>query len=104
MAHGPSVDWGKDNAIKHKTKIGLMLFFVYFVIYAGFVGINALKPKLMEQEILFGLNLACVYGFGLIIFAIVLGMIYNAICTRAENVMNNKEGDESWFIKSLLLR
>jgi len=95
MSHGPSVDWGKDNAIKHKTRIGLFLFFVYCLIYSGFVGINALMPKLMEKEIAFGLNLACVYGFGLILFAIVLGVIYNAVCTKIEDVMNHTKGDQS---------
>ncbi len=94
MSHGPSVDWGKDNAVKYKTRVGLILFVVYFIIYAGFVGINALKPELMGAEVFFGLNVACTYGFGLIVLAIVLGVIYNAICTRAEDVMNAKEGDK----------
>ncbi len=93
MGHGPSVDWGKDNAVQYKTHIGLILFLIYSLIYLGFVMINALRPSLMEIQVVWGLNLACVYGFGLIILAIVMGTIYNAMCTRAENMMNGKKGD-----------
>jgi uncharacterized membrane protein YciS (DUF1049 family) len=39
----------------------------------------------------FGLNLAVFYGFGLILSAIIMGIIYNAICTRYENEMNKEE-------------
>jgi uncharacterized membrane protein (DUF485 family) len=42
----------------------------------------------METEIFFGLNLAIVYGFGLILFAIILGIIYNYFCTKKEDELN----------------
>jgi uncharacterized membrane protein (DUF485 family) len=35
-----------------------------------------------------GLNLACVYGFGLIILAIIMGLIYNYMCTQKEYELN----------------
>ncbi len=92
MGHGPAADWGEDNAVKYKTKVGIILFFVYCTIYSGFVAINALNPSLMSIKVIFGLNLACVYGFGLIVLAIVMGTIYNAMCTRAEDMLN-KKGD-----------
>lgn len=91
--HGPAVKMEKDNASGFKTKIGLKLFIVYSLIYAGFVIINTIEPKLMELEIFLGLNLAVVYGFGLIVIAIIMGLIYNSICTKKENLMN-KPGTE----------
>jgi uncharacterized membrane protein (DUF485 family) len=36
-------------------------------------------------------NLAIVYGFGLIVLAIIMGFIYNAMCTKLENQLNKEE-------------
>lgn len=91
MHHEPAPDVGDDAASAFKTRLGLILFVVYGVIYAGFVIVNTLDPKTMGQVVFAGLNLAVVYGFGLIILAIVMGLIYNVICTRAEDRMNYTE-------------
>ena len=87
MGHGPAVKLGKDNAQGYKTKIGISMFIVYTLVYAGFVVINAVKPSLM-QEIVMGQTLAVVYGLGLLGFALVLAVIYNALCTKAEARLN----------------
>ena len=79
---------GEDHAAEYKARNGLILFGVYSLIYLGFVLINTLAPKLMAKEIIGGVNLAVVYGFGLIVLAIVMGLIYNVMCTRAEDKMN----------------
>jgi uncharacterized membrane protein (DUF485 family) len=42
----------------------------------------------MAAEIVGGINLAVLYGFGLILLAIIMGVIYNAMCARAEDQMN----------------
>jgi len=89
MSHGPAKDWGVDNALAFKTRVGLVLFVVYGLIYAGFVVINTVKPRLMGIEVAFGLNLACVYGFGLIALAVIMGVLYNWACTRQENARNH---------------
>ncbi|MCP5514485.1 MAG: DUF485 domain-containing protein [Spirochaetales bacterium] len=88
MDHGPAVQLGPDNAIRYKSKLGVILFFVYAFIYGLFVAINTFNPVIMETEIFFGLNLAIVYGFGLILFAIILGIIYNYFCTKKEDELN----------------
>jgi uncharacterized membrane protein (DUF485 family) len=90
MAHGPATDWGTDNASVFKTKTGIKLFLIYCLIYTGFVLINTIQPQFMEIKVAFGLNLACIYGFGLIILAIVMGLIYNAACSKAEERMNKQ--------------
>jgi len=91
MDHGPAVKLGKDNASAWKAKLGVNLFFVYCIVYTGFVVINTVKPELMGIKIIMGLNLAVVYGMGLIILAIVMGLIYNKLCTRKEDELNKPE-------------
>ncbi len=93
MEHGPSSDWGEDKAAEYKSRLGIYLFIVYCIVYAGFVAINTVSPKAMGVIIFAGLNLACVYGFGLIILAIIMGLIYNAMCTAAEDRMNQPSGE-----------
>lgn len=91
MLHGPAVELGKDNSISKKTRLGMKLFLVYLAVYFGFVIIGAFFPKAMGQIVFWGLNLAFVYGMGLIVLAAVMGLIYNFFCTRYE-VRLNKEG------------
>jgi len=91
MDHGPAVELGVDHAVKKKTKLGVILFFVYLIIYAGFVAIGVADYTLMGKIVLGGQNLAVVYGIGLIIFAILLGLYYNWQCTKYENLMNKEE-------------
>ncbi len=88
MLHGEAVKLEKDEAAALKSKIGLYLFGVYSLIYAGFVALNTLIPQSLGIRVFLGLNLAVVYGFGLIILAIVMGIIYNHVCTKLENKMN----------------
>lgn len=93
MEHGPPVEQGQDNASAIKARIGLALFVIYGLVYAGFVVINTLSPKTMGEEIALGLNLAIVYGFGLIVLAVIMGLLYNVICTRYEKRLNTEESD-----------
>ncbi len=87
MGHGPAVKLGKDNASGFKTRLGVWMFVLYTIVYAIFVAINATSPKSM-QNILFGQTAAVVWGFGLIGFALVLAVIYNHLCTKAEAKLN----------------
>lgn len=86
-------EMGPDKAAEKKSKLGVKLFLVYTIIYFGFVIIGVFFSDLMGVYVIGGQNLAVVYGFGLIILAIVMGFIYNAMCTRLENKMNG--GEES---------
>lgn len=85
--HGPTSDWGEDKSSSFKTRVGIWMFFLYALVYVGFVLINTLNPALMGSDI-GPLNLAMIYGFGLIIFAVLLAFMYNAICTAAEEEFN----------------
>jgi uncharacterized membrane protein (DUF485 family) len=91
MLHKPVSSDSPDHAIAFKTRIGVYIFIFYALIYAGFVAINLLKPVLMEKSVLFGLNLAVIYGFGLIILALILALVYNHLCARKEKQLNLKK-------------
>jgi len=84
LLHEPAAEVGKDHAASYKMRLGVWMFWLYAIVYMGFVAINVMKPVMMENVIIFGLNLAVVYGFGLIIMALVLALIYNALCAKRE--------------------
>jgi uncharacterized membrane protein (DUF485 family) len=85
--HGPATDWGKDRSSAFKTRIGIWMFVLYSTFYVGFIAVSVVSPKIMGSEI-GGLNLAVIYGMGLIVFALMLALVYNAICTAAEEELN----------------
>lgn len=87
MGHGPAVKLGKDNAQAYKTRLGIYMFIVYTLCYASFVALNSIKPAVMEIVVA-GQTLAVVFGFALIVFALVLAVIYNSMCNAAEARMN----------------
>lgn len=88
MLHEPVIETGTDKAAAKKAKLGVKMFIAYTTIYAGFVLIGLTKPELMGLELLGGQNLAIIYGFGLILLAIIMGFVYNYFCTRMEDKMN----------------
>lgn len=84
MLHEPSTPVGKDPAGPYKTRLGIRMFIGYCIFYAGFVAINLLSPKAMAATVFMGLNLATVYGFALIVVALIMALIYNFLCTAKE--------------------
>lgn len=68
------------TARQFNIRVGLILFSIYLVLYVTFVLINAFAASLMEIKVVAGLNLAIVYGFGLIIAAVVMAFVYGLIC------------------------
>ena len=95
MLHEPAKQSGDDLASSYKSRLGVRMFFVYAFLYAGFVLINVLWPKTMGIIIVAGLNLAVVYGFFLIVFAIILALIYNWLCSRKEKELYAAQGEVS---------
>jgi uncharacterized membrane protein (DUF485 family) len=91
MLHEPAVTLKEDKSSKAKSKLGIKLFFVYFIIYSGFVALAVTFPELLGVKVVFGLNLAITYGFGLILLAIVMGFIYHLACSRLEDKLNAEE-------------
>ena len=62
------------------ARYGLWLFGVYVALYAGFMGLSAFEPQLMSKTPFGGVNLAIMYGFGLIVAALVLALVYMVLC------------------------
>lgn len=78
--------------LDRNARIGLVLFAVYSAIYGGFVLLNAFSPETMEMTPIAGVNLAILYGFGLIIVAFVLAMFYGWLCRGGEPGASKADG------------
>ena len=75
---------------------GIVMFIVYCIIYAGFVLITVFSEgKAMEMVVFMGLNLAVVYGMSLIVIALLMAIIYNALCNAKEAALAHSTGDGS---------
>lgn len=89
MLHEPAVQSGKDPAASFKMRVGVYMFVIYALFYAGFVALNVFKPVQMETQVLLGMNLAVTYGFGLIVFALILALIYTVLCGQKEAALSS---------------
>jgi uncharacterized membrane protein (DUF485 family) len=61
------------------SRIGLLFFLIYLLLYGGFVLLNAFSPATMEATPLAGVNLAVLYGLGLIVAACLLALLYGLL-------------------------
>jgi uncharacterized membrane protein (DUF485 family) len=61
------------------ARYGLILFFIYLLLYGGFVGISAFSRDTLKETYL-GVNLALWYGMGLIVAALALAGVYMQLC------------------------
>ena len=93
MLHDQAAKHEKDNAGKIKSKIGLWMFLAYTIVYFGFILITVFAPELMGTDV-GQMNLAIVYGLGLIVFAVILAFLYNAICAKYEKRLNGSDQDK----------
>jgi uncharacterized membrane protein (DUF485 family) len=95
MLHEPAAQSGPDPAFRFKKRLGAINFLVYAALYVGFVVINLVFPRFMEATVFAGLNVAVVYGVGLIGFAMVLALIYNRACGQQEEKLRDTEEAQS---------
>jgi uncharacterized membrane protein (DUF485 family) len=91
MLHEPATPVGKDPAASFKARLGVQMFIPYALFYASFVGINLYDATLMERPVLLGLNMATVYGFGLIVVALAQALVYDAACRKREREMSEHD-------------
>ena len=75
---GPALPHRDNHAptLARNARVGLALFGVYVVLYGGFMLLSAFAPARMGEPAVAGVNLAIVYGFGLIVAALVLALVY----------------------------
>jgi uncharacterized membrane protein (DUF485 family) len=80
-AHPPEVEDPRESA-RH-ARIGLWLFAVYFVFYISFMLLSAFAPQVIAMRVAGDVNLAVVYGFGLIGLAGVIALAYGWLCRQS---------------------
>lgn len=68
---------------RHNARLGLVLFGIYALCYAAFVLTNAFAAGVMEQQPVAGINLAVLSGFGLIVLALMLALVYGFAAKNA---------------------
>lgn len=68
------------SLVTRNARYGLILFVIYVVFYIGFMVLSAFYPQAMKSTPFGGVNLAILYGFGLIAVALVLALIYMVLC------------------------
>ena len=78
----------------HNARIGFILFVVYSVFYSTFVLLNAIVPGVMEIKPVAGINLAILYGFALIVFALLLALVYGVMCRTKGHEAADSEGQK----------
>jgi len=82
-------------ATQGNARIGLWLFGIYCFLYAGFVGITAFSFKTMAEPIV-GVDLAIIWGIGLIVAALLLAVVYMFLCKpENEQPQGSDEGAKS---------
>ena len=88
--HHPLSEHHDDHpiSITRNARYALWLFTVYVIFYGGFVALCTFRPDLMGAD-LAGVNLAIVYGLGLIVLAFLLALLYMAMCRQGRK---NAEG------------
>lgn len=102
LGHAAAVDGEPEDPRQtvRNARYGLWLFGVYCLIYGTFVVLNAFVPQVMAAAVA-GINLAVVYGLGLIVMALVLAVIYVGLCGQpsgsspATTASSNRPGEEA---------
>ena len=79
---GPATTDEHPEVSAANSRAGLVLFFVYLAVFAGFVGLSAFAPDAMAAPAFGGVNLAVCYGMGLIFAAFVVAALYMAACAH----------------------
>ena len=83
MVRQPTVCLGLGMR-KHNTRVGMILFAIYLLLYGGFVFLSGWSPESLESKPVAGVNLAILYGFGLIIAAFALALLYGLLARRSD--------------------
>jgi len=85
LDHGPSshVETEDEITSARNASLGMRLFLLYLVVYGIYVGLAAFAQDVLRKIGILGLNVAVLYGFGLIIAALLLALVYAWVCRTA---------------------
>lgn len=87
-------DWNGQAApatARRNARYGGVLFVCYLAVYGIFVGINTFHPTLMDGVPFAGVNLAIWFGFGLIVSAFGLALLYAWLCRESAAARDSEE-------------
>lgn len=76
---------GGHRAKTAGSRVGLALYWVYVLLYAGFMALVLFRPDLLSLRPFGGVNLAIAYGMGLIAGAFLLAVVYMAACRTLDS-------------------
>lgn len=78
----PAVRAAHDAHVSPNAGLGMGMFILYLLLYLGFMGIAVYDYELfgIVSPGLGGVNVAIVYGLGLIVAALILALIYMLLC------------------------
>jgi uncharacterized membrane protein (DUF485 family) len=87
LDHGPAAGGADDTPLEQRrnARIGMLLFIIYTACYTAFVLTAAFAPQRMATRPWADINLAIWSGFGLLVLALVLSLVYSWLC-RARGV------------------
>jgi uncharacterized membrane protein (DUF485 family) len=91
----PAHDDDHPDLTALNARSGLWLFALYTAIYVLFMVLSAFSVETMAQPTPLGPNVAILYGFGLILGAIVLALVYMVLCqwnARMVGIGNGERG------------
>jgi uncharacterized membrane protein (DUF485 family) len=71
------------HIVSRNARYGLIFFAIYVSLYGGFIYLAVFQTTLMGAPVLGGMNVAIAYGFGLILAALALALIYMTLCRGA---------------------
>jgi uncharacterized membrane protein (DUF485 family) len=91
----PSHHEDHPHVVTRNARYGLILFGIYVILYLGFMYCSAFKPEWMASLSMAGVNGAVWYGFGLIVAALLLALIYMVLCRSTANDPNQPAGYRS---------
>ena len=81
LDHGGESTEARDETVeRHNARVGMALFIAYLAVYAAYMVVNVLAPEWMDVVPFWGLNLAVLWGMGLIVGALILSIIYMLLC------------------------
>jgi uncharacterized membrane protein (DUF485 family) len=80
----PSTQNHPSPATRYNARLGVVLFLIYLAVYATYVGLSAFRGDLMKKPVIAGVNLAIVYGFGLILLAFGMAILYMVLCKPSD--------------------
>ena len=66
----------ESRGVAPASRLGLALFGVYVLLYAGFMLLVLVRPEALSSRPFGGVNLAIACGLGLIVAAVVLSVVY----------------------------